>query len=86
MGPNICQSSLSGLRVVGQTFDLEQIESRSACLWVRGNMGITKGQIPEEGSKIPTFIAIFMASFPMAITLSVENDINREIPSKECVM
>lgn len=37
-------------------------------------MGITKGQILEEGSKITTFIAIFMASFPMAITLSMEND------------
>lgn len=37
-------------------------------------MGITKGQILEEGSKIKTFIAIFMASFPMAITLSMEND------------
>lgn len=37
-------------------------------------MGITKGQILEEGSKIKTFIAVFMASFPMAITLSMEND------------
>lgn len=27
-----------------------------------------------EGSKIKTFIAIFMASLPMAITLSPEND------------
>lgn len=27
-GPSICQSSLSALLVVGQTFDLEQIERR----------------------------------------------------------
>lgn len=37
-------------------------------------MGTTKGQILEEGIKIKTFIAIFMASFAMAITLSMEND------------
>lgn len=37
-------------------------------------MGTAKGQILEEGSKIKTFIAIFMASFAMAITLSMEND------------
>lgn len=37
-------------------------------------MGITKGQILEEGSQIKTFIAIFMALLPMAITLSMEND------------
>lgn len=37
-------------------------------------MGITKGQILEKGSQIKIFIAIFMASLPMAITLSMEND------------
>lgn len=37
-------------------------------------MGIAEGQILEEGSKIKTFIAIFMAPFPLAITLSMEND------------
>lgn len=46
-------------------------------------MGITKGQILGEDSKIKTFIAIFMASFPMAITLSMENPIISEIPSEE---
>lgn len=54
-------------------------------------MGITQGQILEEGSKITSFIAVFMASFPMAITLSMENDralfgIIGEFSDRECLM
>lgn len=54
-------------------------------------MGITQGQILEEGSKITSFIAAFMASFPMAITLSMENDralfhIIGEFSDEECLM
>lgn len=54
-------------------------------------MGITQGQILKEGSKITSFIAVFMASFPMAITLSMENDralfgIIGEFSDEECLM
>lgn len=54
-------------------------------------MGTTQGQILEEGSKITSFIAVFMAPFPMAITLSMENDtalfgIIGEFSDKECLM
>lgn len=65
------------LLVVGQTFDLEQIERRVSArlpLATRRKTGITQGQILEEGNKITSFTAVFMASFPMAITLSTEND------------
>lgn len=77
MAPNICQSSLSLPLVVGQTFDLEQIERGRLRTPASGRKEISasqKGQILEGGSKIKTFIAIFMASFPMAITLPPEND------------